>query len=76
MSILVKQISKNLDFGQNFFESIDFGEKCREISNLVKFVEQFRFWTKLSKILDFGRNLQQMSILVKIYENGYFSLNY
>ena len=77
--------SKNVDLGKKLpkisilvkvFESIDFGEKCQKNpSNLVKFVEQSRFWTKLSKILDFGQDLKKcrfwskykkMFILVKI----------
>ena len=46
------------------FENIDFSENCLKISNLVKFVEIFRFWSNLSKILDFGENLKKVSILV------------
>ena len=66
MSIGVK-ICKYVDLGKKkypkilisvkIFENIDFGQNCGKISNLVKFVEQSRFWTKLSKILDFGQNL-------------------
>ena len=41
----------------NILENIDNSGDCRKISNLVKFVEKSRFWTKLSKILDFGKNL-------------------
>ena len=47
-------IYKNLDFGQNF-KKYQFGRK----SNLVKFVEKSRFWSKLSKILHFYCNLKK-----------------
>ena len=48
ISSLVK-IYKNIDFGQNF-RSLDFGQNCPNISNMIKIIEKSRFLSKLSKI--------------------------
>ena len=74
MSILVKKISKNLDFGQNFQKYVFWWklsknmkyQNYRKISILVKIVANYRFWSIFTK----------MSILVIIEEYIDFNQNF
>ena len=67
MSILVKKIPK-ISILVKIFENIDFKENCRTISNLVRFVEKFRFFDKIVENFQFWSKFFKISILVKIYK--------
>ena len=69
MPILVKLFQKSR------FQNINFGENCRKISNLDKFVEKSRFWSKLSKVLDFGQNFKKFQFWSKFTKISQFSKN-
>ena len=61
ISILVKFLKKNVDFGQKF-------SKFSKNYNLVNISEKFGFFSEISKNFDFGQIFEN-SFLVKIYEN-------
>ena len=68
ISILV-QISKNLDFGQNFWKNLDWSPNFRYISILAR---KIAILVKIFENLDLGQNLRKISNLYKFSKNFYW----
>ena len=76
-------MSKNIKFGQicraisvwnKIVENSRFCSKSKQMSILVKILENVYFSQNYQKDFDFDKNFKQISILVKIYKKSRISL--
>ena len=81
LSILTKNLLKNLDLSKNFriasiFEKSRFGSKFSKNLDFVHYLRKISILLQNFENLDFGEYLQSMSILLKIFKNLDFDQHY